>query len=230
MDKIKKRLIVALDVEDEVKAFDIVEELKDEIDFFKVGLELFLAEGKKMVNVLQAVDKKVFLDLKLFDIPNTVYGATKQALKLNPQMLTLHCLGGTEMLKSAVKAKKETNSQTKLLGVTLLTSMEASDLGYNDDSEVVLKMAQRAKDANLDGIICSPTDVSMLRQKIGKDILMVCPGIRFNGPADDQKRVGSPRETIKNGADYLVVGRPIVKAQSRLTAAREIIKSIIKNN
>lgn len=226
MVKIEDRIIIALDVEDEVQALDAVEELKDEIGFYKVGLELFLAEGRKMVNILQALGKKVFLDLKLFDIPNTVYCATKQALKLNPEMLTLHCLGGTEMLQKAVAAKQEANAGTKLLGVTLLTSMEAQDLGISDTSGFVAKMAERALVSGLDGIICSPDDVATLRQKFGKDLLMVCPGIRFEGPVEDQKRVGTPRQTIEDGADYLVVGRPVLKASNRLEAARQIIGMI----
>lgn len=227
MDKIKERLIVALDVNDEIQAFDIVEELKNDALFYKVGLELFLAEGKKLVNVLRALNRKVFLDLKFFDIPNTVYGATKQALKLKPEMLTFHCLGGSDMLKSAVKAKQELKSHTNLLGVTLLTSMDIEDLHMNDSSKFVLTMARQALSSGLDGIVCSAQDVEFLRRELGTDFLIVCPGIRLEESGDDQKRVGTPKQAVEAGADYLVIGRPILQAKDKSLAFNKIISSIL---
>ena len=218
-------IIVALDVGDEINALDIVEELRGVIDFYKVGLQLYLAEGGKIVKVLQALDKKVFLDLKFFDIPNTVYEAVKQALRLKPDMLTFHCLGGEEMLKAAVKAKNEAGAHTNLLGVTMLTSMEKEELSVKDESSFVLKMAQRAKDAGLDGVVCSPEDASKIRKIFGGNFLIICPGIRKGVSKDDQKRTGSPKETIEAGADYLVVGRPILLSSNKRLTAEEILKS-----
>lgn len=221
--KIKSKLIVALDVEDEIKALDIVEELKDKVDFYKIGLELYLSEGNKIIKIFEAFEKKVFLDLKLFDIPNTVYKATLKALKLKIDMFTIHALGGQEMLQAAVDAKRDMRSKTKILGVTLLTSMEGKDIGIDDSTKFVVEMAKKCLTAGLDGIICSPADVKTLRSKLGKDFIIVCPGIRLETSKDDQKRTGTPKETLEAGADFLVVGRPILEADNKLETVDKIL-------
>ncbi len=217
-----KPIIVALDVDDKIEALDVVSELDDLIDFYKVGLQLFTKEGTKIVKILKSLNKKVFLDLKYFDIPNTVYKATKQALKFNPDMLTFHCLGGYNMLSIAVQAKKEAGSKTSLLGVTMLTSTEAKDIGMENEETFINSMAEHAFSAGLDGIICSPEDAKRLRKKYKSNFIIVCPGIRIEESNDDQKRIGSPKETLDNGANYLVIGRQILVAKDKQKVVREI--------
>jgi len=220
-------VIIALDVEDKVKALDVIEQLRNNIGFYKVGLELYLAEGRKIVKIIKSLDKKVFLDLKLFDTPNTVYKATLRALELKPDLFSVHCLGGDEMLQSVVKAKAESGVETKLLGVTLLTSMEADDLAMGDESSFVKEMTERALNAGFDGVVCSPKDVQLLRSKFGDGFLAVCPGIRLEKTADDQKRVGNPKQALNDGANYLVIGRPVLQACDKVKAVENIRKTIL---
>ena len=196
----------------------------------KLGLEFFVAHGPAGVREV-AGRAPLFLDLKLHDIPNTVAGAVRAAAALRPMLLTIHCGGGPAMLRAAVEAAAKAaagHERVKLLGVTVLTSLDDADLAAvgqpGPASEQVRRLALLAKECGLDGVVCSPLEVAMLRAACGKDFLLVVPGIRLMGLATgDQKRVMGPRETLAAGADYLVIGRPITGAPDPAAAARAML-------
>ncbi len=229
MDKekhLKQRIIVALDVGTKQRAFSLVKEL-EEADIFKVGLKLFSAEGPALLQAIQHFGKRIFLDLKLHDIPNTVAGAVEMILKHGVHMITLHASGGKEMMSRAVAAAAQQPAKPLLLAVTILTSLKDEDLkaiGMEGTvGDQVLRLAKLAKEAGVDGIVCSPREIEIIRQEIGQDFLIVTPGIRPRWAAsDDQKRIMTPGQAIENGADYLVIGRPIIEASSPSEAFRRI--------
>ncbi len=225
MDKniqdIKRRIIIALDVKNHQEARKVLQSLP-EAKIFKVGLELFTAEGPSVLNLVRSYGKEVFLDLKLHDIPNTVAGAVKSAVRHGVSMLTLHASGGLEMMKRAVEAAKESAEKEDqplplLLGVTVLTSLkdsELSEIGFGSDSKSqVLRLAKLAFEAGIEGLVCSPQEIEALRAELGSKIKIITPGIRPAGAeAQDQKRIMTPGEAIQKGADFLVIGRPITQA------------------
>lgn len=196
----------------------------------KLGLEFFVANGPAGVREV-AGKAPLFLDLKLHDIPNTVAGAVRAAAALRPMLLTIHCGGGPAMMRAAAEAAAKTGGdhpRMKLLGVTVLTSLDDGDLAAvgqrGSTTEQVRRLALLAKDCGLDGVVCSPLEVAMLREACGKGFLLVVPGIRLGGFATgDQKRVMGPRETLAAGADYLVIGRPITGAPDPAAAARAML-------
>lgn len=212
-----RRIILALDVENFSKAKRFVSLLYPKIKIFKVGLQLFIACGPKIVEFIQGKGAGVFLDLKFFDIPNTVANAMRQAVRLKVKMLTLHISGGEEMLKAAAKAAREESHRLKikaplLLGVTVLTSQKA---GSNE----VLRLAKFGLSCGLDGIVCSAQEARNLRSKIKKKFIMVTPGIRTDKTIrDDQKRTATIAEALRAGSDFLVIGRPILEAKNPLQA------------
>lgn len=227
----KDRLIVALDVPTAVDAQEIVYELADSVGFYKVGLQLFTAEGPKIVTELVNSGRRVFLDLKLHDIPNTVAGAVKAACQLGVHMLTVHAAGGSRMLKEAVEAARSEPTAPMILAVTVLTSFSQSDLEQSgvktDVSHQVRHLATLAKASGCDGVVCSPHEAQALRSALGKEMAIVTPGIRPPGAeASDQSRISTPAAAIHAGASHLVVGRPVVGAANRLQAARAIIDEI----
>lgn len=190
----------------------------------KLGLEFFTANGPAGVREV-AGKAPLFLDLKLHDIPNTVAGAVRAAAALRPMLLTIHCGGGPAMMRAATEAAAK---RMKLLGVTVLTSLDDADLAavgqQGPAAEQARRLALLARDCGLDGVVCSPLEVAMLREACGKDFLLVVPGIRLMGlGAGDQKRVMGPRETLAAGADYLVIGRPITGAPDPAAAARAML-------
>jgi orotidine-5'-phosphate decarboxylase len=208
-----ERLIVALDVPTNEAALALVETLGDAARFYKIGLELFVADDHRtVVEKLRAMDKRVFADLKLYDVPNTVAHATKQAAGLGIDFLTVH--GDRQIMEAAVSGKGD----TKVLAVTVLTSFDESDLadvGYGGPvADLVLSRARLAADTGCDGVIASPREARRIRDELGGALLIVTPGIRSAGdsPADDQKRVATAAEAIAAGADHVVVGRPIREA------------------
>jgi len=219
--EISRKIIIALDVRNREEAHKILESLP-EARIFKVGLELYTAEGPAMIHLVKSFGKEVFLDLKLHDIPNTVAGAVKSAVRHGVSMLTLHTSGGREMMKKAVEAARETAAKEKkplpiLLGVTVLTSLKDSDLkeiGFNADSRnQVLRLARLAVESGLEGIVCSPEELEPLRAELGSRVRIITPGIRpVWAEAQDQKRIMTPAEALKKGADFLVIGRPITQA------------------
>jgi len=223
----RKRLIFALDVPGLEAAVPLMDSLAGEIGLVKIGLEMFVKEGPKIVKEARGRGLECFLDLKLHDIPNTVESAVRSAASLDIQMITVHTAGGEQMLQRA----KEAAGDIKVMGVTLLTSMDELDMepaGFiRDTDEVVRRRALLARACNLDGLVCSSKETAMIRQIVDTDMTLVVPGIRPAGyAADDQKRVATPCEAIRNGASYIVVGRAIRDAEDPVTAAREVVKQI----
>jgi orotidine-5'-phosphate decarboxylase len=211
------RVIVPLDVPSLEKAIVLLDKLP-QVNFWKVGLELFVSAGPEILKILQERQKSIFLDLKFHDIPNTVVGACRSASQYGVDLLTLHATAGRSALQAAVEAVKKENSKTKILAITLLTSLNSRDLAFDlkiplELPEYTLQMALLAQESGLDGAVCSPQEVSQLRQVCGGDFLLVCPGVRpLWAETGDQRRVMEPAEAIKAGADYLVIGRPITAA------------------
>jgi orotidine-5'-phosphate decarboxylase len=230
-----ERIIIALDVQTHEDAIALVSRLKD-ARTFKVGLELFTAEGPALFRKLKALRKAIFLDLKLHDIPNTVAGAVRSAFKHGVQMMTLHTSGGREMMAKAAETARERAAETGrpkpvLLGVTVLTSLKGADLEeVGQPSEVasqVLRLAGLAKTAGLDGVVCSPQEIEVLRREYGRELVIVTPGIRpVWAAAQDQKRIMTPAEAVAKGADYLVIGRPITGAPDPNEAFLRVVEEL----
>lgn len=225
------RLIVALDVADLKTAQKLVQMLLPAVKLFKVGSQLFTACGPDILEFIKKKKAELFLDLKFHDIPNTVSLAVQAACRYNPAMLTVHTLGGLDMLQAAEKAVRRASAKTKILGVTVLTSMDKNQLAAigvaGSVQKEVLALARMAVEAGLDGVVASPQEINMLRRGIEKRFIIVTPGIRpADAPGDDQKRTMSAGEAIIQGADYLVIGRPITQAKNPLSAAQKIISEI----
>lgn len=223
---IKSKLILALDVEDLKTAKKFINLLAGEIKIFKIGPVLFTAYGPKIIDIIHKKGCEVFLDLKFHDIPNTVAHAIKQAVKLKVKMLTLHTCGGQEMMQKAAEAAKLEAKRLKvkkplIVGVTVLTS----DKSVANTQATVLERAKLAKDSGLDGVVCSVLEAEAVSKTIGKDFIIVTPGIRPKGSdVGDQKRVATPIDAINAGASYLVVGRPILEAVDPVKAVKELLK------
>ena len=219
-------ILCAIDTQDAGVARGLVRAVAGVVGGVKFGLEFFVAQGPRAVREA-AQGLPLFLDLKLHDIPNTVAGAVRAAAALEPLLLTVHCMGGAAMLRAAADAAGAGRSRMRLLGVTVLTSLDDADLASVGQAGPAAAQAQRlallARDCGLDGVVCSPHEVSALRAACGKDFLLVVPGIRPAGAASgDQKRVMGPRAALEAGADYLVIGRPITAAPDPAAAARAI--------
>jgi orotidine-5'-phosphate decarboxylase len=219
------RLIVALDFPDARAALALVDRLEGAASWFKVGLELYIAEGNSLVAELQRRGYSIFLDLKLHDIPNTVASAVRAASRLGVKMLTVHAAGGPEMLATAAEAA---DNGPALLAVTILTSMDAAQLEatgvHGGTAAQVQKLATMAFACGIQGFVCSPVEVADLRNQFGSKPLLVIPGIRPQGAASgDQRRVATPATAMASGASYLVVGRPITRAADPGAAARAIL-------
>src|SRR5579863_4807580 len=229
IERARQRLIVALDVPDSRQAMRLVAELEGTCSWFKVGLELFVAAGPAVLEPIVARGHKVFLDLKLHDIPNTVAGAVHSAAGLGVRMLTVHATGGPAMLAAAKAALAGISNPPELLAVTVLTSMDAAQLeaaGVNrEPSRQVEVLARMGIEAGFRGFVCSPQEVELLRSLTGPGGVLVSPGIRPAGAAvGDQKRIAGPAEALRLGASYLVVGRPITQAPDPAKAANAILE------
>lgn len=227
----RQRLIVALDVPNAAAASVLVDRLDDTCAWFKVGLELFVAAGPAVLEPLLRRGHKVFLDLKLHDIPNTVAGAVRSAASLGASMLTLHGAGGPEMLAAAREAVAGVPDAPQLLAVTVLTSMDAAQVNAigvpRSPAEQVELLARMGLHAGIRGFVCSPQEVGVLRALTGPDGVLVIPGIRPGGEAvGDQKRVATPADALRAGASYLVVGRPISQAPDPAKAAEAILEEM----
>ena len=228
-----ERLIVALDVNSRDSALSLVQALRPRVQRFKVGLELFTACGPALVREILDKGGQVFLDLKFHDIPSTVARAAVSAARLGVGMFTIHLSGGPLMARRAAD-ELEAHCQVyrvqrpKILGVTVLTSLSPADLeelgvGRSVEDQVVA-LAEMGKAAGLDGVVCSPLEARLIREVCGREFLVVTPGIRPEGSEpDDQSRTLSPKVALEAGADFLVVGRPIVKADDPLEAAENIL-------
>lgn len=226
----KGRLAVALDFPDEIEALKLVDRLNGACQWFKVGMELYYAAGNRIVHKLRDRGFSVFLDLKLHDIPNTVAGAVRSATQAGASLLTVHAGGGAAMMSAAAEAASAPGSP-RLLAVTVLTSMDASELAgigiTVSPAEQVLRLARLAQASGIDGMVCSPEEVAALRKQTGPNTLLVIPGIRPTGSAiGDQKRIATPAEAIAHGASMLVVGRPITRAADPAQAAHAILQEI----
>ena len=222
------KIIVALDVPTKKEALGLVEQLRGQVSFFKVGLQLYTAEGPEIVRAVTKTDAKVFLDLKLQDIPNTVAGAVESASKLGVQMLTIHLSGGPDMIRAAVAAK---SNKISILGVTVLTSATQhtlDEVGIEEQLDRhVLRLGNLGVAAGVDGLVASPFEVRFLRAEFGDKIKLVVPGLRPSwAEHGDQKRVMTPSEAIQAGADYLVIGRPITLHKNPREAVKRILAEL----
>jgi orotidine-5'-phosphate decarboxylase len=233
----KERIVLALDLDDDQEALDLVDELKKAVGMFKVGHQLFTAYGPDIVRRIRSKGGRVFLDLKYHDIPNTVAKASAEAVKLGVSMFNVHALGGLAMMKAAVGAASEAADKQGIprpimLAVTILTSMDGKMLQRElkisrSLTREVIHLAKLAQRAGMSGVVASPQEIKMLRRGIRGPFVVLTPGVR---PAwagkDDQKRVLTPGEAVAAGADYLVVGRPVLKAANRSAAVAMLIREI----
>jgi orotidine-5'-phosphate decarboxylase len=231
MNEARSRLIVALDVPDRAAALATVDLLADHAGCFKLGLEIFVREGPRLVEELRNRNVNVFLDLKLHDIPNQVAGAVRSACRLGIQMLTVHAAGGAKMLEAARRAAEDSGNPPMLLAVTALTSLGPSDVssvGIPESlSEWVERLSSLACAAGLHGLVASSLELPNLRRRFGPHVKLVVPGIRPPGTAlQDQSRIARPADAIRAGADFLVVGRPILQDPDPRRAAERIIAEI----
>jgi len=228
MTKAADKIIVALDVATKKKALDLVEQLRDEISFFKIGLQLYIAEGPGIVRSVSNTGAKVWLDLKLFDIPNTVARAVESAGTLGVQMLTIHLSGGSKMIRAATAAR---SSDMLLLGVTVLTSSTEQtlrEIGITDAvANQVIRLAKLGAEAGIDGVVASPHEIKTLRREFGDKIKIAVQGIRPTwADPGDQKRFMTPREALQAGADYIGIGRPITGHARPREALAKILKEL----
>ncbi len=231
-----KRLIVALDAPDLKAAKKLVDILYPTIEIFKIGSFLFTSCGPEVVKMVQKAGGRVFLDLKFHDIPNTVANASGAVAKLGVFMFNVHAFGGVNMMAAAVDSARKiaaiaTIPKPLVLAVTVLTSMDGPDLRQlgilRNTEEEVLHLAMLAKDAGCDGVICSVEETAHIRKNLGSNFVIVAPGIRLAGAdLSDQKRTATPHHAIEAGADYIVVGRPIIEAADPLAAAKKILEEM----
>lgn len=229
-------IICALDTTDIEEADGLIKQLRGSIGAVKLGLEFFTANGASGVRCLAHHNIPVFLDLKFHDIPNTVAKAIKATAGIDSFMMTVHTAGGRNMLQAAINASMEVayltgKERPLVIGVTVLTSLDQADLnmvGVKDNlNDQVARLADLAQSCRLDGVVCSPYEITQLRKQCGNDFVLVVPGIRPEGSEkDDQKRTLTPAEAVKKGADYLVIGRPITKAKDPKAAAKTIVNSL----
>jgi orotidine-5'-phosphate decarboxylase len=224
--KIQPKLIVALDVDSVEKAKKIVDMLYPEVQIFKIGSQLFTKSGPAALKMVHKKGAKVFLDLKFHDIPNTVAYAAQEAKAHQVFMLNVHALGGSEMMRAVVKARGKSKTPL-LLAVTVLTSMDRKELGnigiLRSPLSQVKKLALLAKECGMDGVVCSGHEIGAVRKACGRGFIVLTPGIRpISKSRQDQKRVVTPQLAAKKGADYIVVGRPIIQARHPLKEAEKI--------
>ncbi|HKY05416.1 MAG TPA: orotidine-5'-phosphate decarboxylase [Blastocatellia bacterium] len=242
---VKDRLVVALDVADRANALRLIERLSGAVGMFKIGLQLFTAEGASFVREVTKAGERVFLDLKYHDIPNTVAGAARSALSLGVTIFNVHTLGGAEMMRAAARSVRGSEyvsgvsddsavstSRPIVLGVTVLTSMDEADLaevGINSGAgDTVIRLARLARESGLDGVVASPQEIRSIRERVAdRDFVILTPGIRpaWSG-ADDQKRIATPERAIRDGADFLVIGRAITSSDDPRAAAERILEEI----
>lgn len=230
-------ICVALDVDNTDQAVNLVKELRTTVDLFKVGLQLYCEQGNPIIHKIKECNSRIFLDLKFFDIPNTVANACKAITRLGVDFVNVHALGGSEMLLAATGAVHDEAARLgikppKILGVTILTSLNTQilnkDMGINGTAEDnAIRLAELCKNIGLDGVVASPVETSKIRKACGDDFVIVTPGIRpADGDSNDQKRIATPRVAAANGASILVIGRPIYGAQNPKHAAEAILNEL----
>lgn len=228
---VSDRVIVPLDVPTLAEAIALIDRLP-QVSFWKVGLELFVSAGQEVLKILKERQKRIFLDLKLHDIPNTVAGACRSAKNYRVDFLTIHATAGRKALQAAVEAVERSEERPQLIAITLLTSLSSRELAFDlripiELPEYALNMALLAKEAGLDGAVCSPQEVNKLRQICGNDFLFICPGVRPSwSETGDQRRVMTPAKALKAGADFLVIGRPITASADPVAAWERICEEL----
>lgn len=226
-------VIVACDFSSKEETFEFLDKFKGKKPYVKIGMELFYAEGPQMVREIKERGHKIFLDLKLHDIPNTVYKAMKNVARLGADMTNVHAGGSIEMMRYAKRAIDEVGSNTILIAVTQLTSTSEEalhkELLINESMEnTVRKYAENTKAAGLDGVVCSPLEAGLIKEACGKEFLTITPGIRFADSAkDDQKRIMTPEKAREIGSDYIVVGRPITQADDPVASYERCLKEFL---
>ncbi len=215
------RLAVALDFASVAPALELAERLRGKVGLFKVGSELFLQTGASAVRELSASGTPVFLDLKFHDIPRTVAASAREAAKMGAAIFNVHAQGGSEMMRAAAEASRAVRPETKIIAVTILTSLPATE-------EQVLRLADAAREAGLDGVVAAPGEMRALRARHGAGFLLVSPSIRpaWAAAKDDQKRTATPADAAAAGANYIVVGRPITGAADPVAAAARVVEEI----
>lgn len=224
-------LILALDCEDKSKAIEIISSLKQDLKWVKIGLQMFTAYGKDFVKEIKSNGYNVFLDLKLHDIPNTVAKAIDSLSDLSIDLLTIHASGGAEMCEYAARARNETNPNLRLLAVTVLTSINQAQLNQLNIKESIQKqvvdLAKLSTQSGVDGVVSSPLELDILRSSLDSSKLIVTPGIRpLDSEKNEQKRVMTPAEASEKGADFIVVGRPILNSPEPIKTVKQILQSI----
>lgn len=236
-NKIKEKIVLALDVDTLEQAKGLIMELKDYVGVFKVGLQLYTQNGNEIIDFMKENGLDFFLDVKLLDIPNTVAKASENIVKRGASFFNIHTLGGAEMMRQCVKSAKAqalalNQKEPLILGVTVLTSISdevlQNELDINQKaSDYVLKLAKLAKDSGLDGVVASTWEARKIKEICGDDFKVLCPGIRPEWSLkNDQKRAATPSIAIKEGADYLVIGRAVTAAEDRIKAMEMVYKEI----
>ncbi len=229
----KKDVIIALDFKDGKTALEFLDNFKEEKPFVKIGMQLFYQEGPEIVRQVKQKGHKVFLDLKLHDIPNTVKGGMRSLANLGADILNLHAGGGISMMKAALEDLKDLKERPLVIAVTQLTStsqevMEKELWIQKDINDTVIHYAKNAKIAGLDGVVCSPLEAGIVKENCGTEFLAVTPGIRFSdGEVGDQVRVTTPKMAKEIGSDFIVVGRPITQAQDPVLAYRRCVSEFL---
>ena len=224
------KIIIPLDLEYSA-AINMAKNFDANLCRLKIGSQLFTSSGPQIIKELNSLGFDIFLDLKFHDIPNTVYEAVKSAADLGIWMVNVHASGGRAMLEASKKALEGFDQPPLLIAVTVLTSLSEDSLnevGIKDLSEQVLRLAELTNECDLNGVVCASTDVQAIKNRFGKDFITVTPGIRPNdSKVNDQNRISTPSEAIKNGSDYLVIGRPITESENPTKALEKIIKEIL---
>ncbi len=227
----QRDVIIALDFKDGQTALNFLDKFTDEKPFVKIGMELFYAEGPSIVKAIKERGHKIFLDLKLHDIPNTVKGGMRSLSKLGVDIVNVHAAGTIEMMKAALEGVvREDGSRPLVIAVTQLTStseerMQKELLINSSINDTIVHYAKNTKEAGLDGVVCSPLEAGMVKEAVGKDFLTVTPGVRFaDGDKGDQVRVTTPARAKEIGTDFIVVGRPITQAEDPVAAYRRCVK------
>lgn len=234
---VREKLILGLDIDDTGIVYNLIDKLAPFVKFYKVGLQLITKDGPRIVMTLKRKGLKIFYDAKFFDIPQTVYNACYEATRLGVNFVNVHAMGGYKMIKYAKQAIEDASNKLqvnkpKLLAVTILTSFEKKEIKNIfktklDIKKLVVHLAKMAEKAGADGVICSPKEIRPIRKECEKDFIIVTPGIRIGKVEnDDQKRIMTPYEAIKHGADYIVVSRPVIQAEDKIETVEKIINQM----
>ncbi|MCM8784868.1 MAG: orotidine-5'-phosphate decarboxylase [Candidatus Omnitrophica bacterium] len=228
------KLIVALDLDDKKRIYELIKRLGNKVDFYKVGIISYFTCGDELIKKLKKEGKKIFLDFKFFDIPNTVKNASKILIEKEVDMFTVHLMSGEQVIKSIVEVKQKLKSETKIIGVTVLTSLVEKEIDFLNIKidKLVEKLVNYGYKWGIDGVVCSGQELEMIRTKYKSPFLIIVPGVRIDekNKKDDQKRITTPEQAIKKGADFIVVGRPIYENKEPEKIVEKILSKIKNGN